>query len=386
MKTRNLVANSCLAFAISAALIGATLTQAAPVVAPNLTLEQIFRAESYRGEAARDADFSHSGRYLAYAWAPFREPGGDLHVHDTKTGKTLRLTSPALMAAFDAPEDLERFGKKLKQRQTETAERQAREEAYAAYLRGEKVDLEQWEKAAIEELKKEFADKKAKDDAQKAADKAEADAEKRAMAALAAKRAGKPVPADAPAAAASAASAPTAAKTAEKEVWEWRDELKKKLAKNKLKPTDLYPGVRQIVWANEKDELIFQYRGALFRWVAGTERIQPLLATQRNLRIVAYTPDDQGFVYMDEGRVLRSRFASGGVQVLNRELIHGDDADKKYKIASTVISEDGRWMALTAQAPLGEEGKPAPKPGRQVEIMNYSERFATAKKVEPRSL
>ncbi len=383
MKTRNLVANSCLALAISAALIGASLSHAAPVAAPNLTLEQLFRAESYRGEAARDAVFSHSGRYLAYAWAPYREPGGDLQVHDTKTGKTLRLTSPAIMAAYDAPEDLERFDKKLKQRNSETAERQAREEAYAAYLRGEKVDLEQWEKAAIEELKKEFADKKAKDDAQKAADKLEADAEKRAMAALAAKRAGKPAPADAPAAAASApAAAASAAKTVEKDAWEWRDELKKKLAKNKLKAGDLYPGVRQIVWANEKDELIFQYRGALFRWVAGSERIQPLLATQRNLRIVGYTPDDQGFVYMDEGRVLRSRFASGGVQVLNRELIHPDDADKKYKISSTVISEDGRWMALTAQAPLGEEGKPAPRPGRQVEIMNYSERFATAKKVD----
>eukprot|EP01034_Spumella_vulgaris_P011887 gene11887-15125_t len=150
--------------ALSAALIGASLTHAAPVAAPNLTLEQVFRAESYRGEAARDAGFSHSGRYLAYAWAPYREPGGDLHVFDNKTGKTFRLTSPALMAAYDAPEDLERFEKKLKQRNSETAERQAREEAYAAYLRGEKVDLEQWEKAAIEELKKEFAEKKAKDE------------------------------------------------------------------------------------------------------------------------------------------------------------------------------------------------------------------------------
>ncbi|MET0518107.1 MAG: prolyl oligopeptidase family serine peptidase, partial [Burkholderiaceae bacterium] len=135
-------------------------------------------------------------------------------------------------------------------------------------------------------------------------------------------------------------------------------------------------------------ELIFQYCGALFRWVAGAGRIEPLTVTQRELRIVAYTPDDLGYVYMDDTRVLRARFAAGGVEVINRELINADDAEKKYKIESTVISENGRWMALVGRAPLKaeEEGKP-PAPssassGRKVEIMNYSERWATAKKVD----
>jgi len=362
---------------------------ASGATAPALTLERLYRAEPYRGENAKDADFSHSGRYLAYRWNPFGEPGSDLYVHDSKTGKTLRLTSPALMAAFEAPEDMERFASKLKQKQDETAERQSKEEAQQAYLAGQPVDLGQWETAAIEKLKKELAEKKIRDEAQKAADKAEAEAEKKAAEALAAKRAGKPVAEKLAAAAVAASTAASAAAKAEagrdKELWELRDELKKSQIKNKLKPTDLYPGVTQIVWANQRDELIFQYRGGLYRWVAGETRVTPLQATQRQLRIVAYTADDLGYVFTDEARVLRAQLKAGGVQVINRELIHPDDADKKYKIEATVISEDGRWMSLLGRAPLnppGADGKPVPPPtGRQVEIMNYSERWATAKKV-----
>ncbi len=375
-----------------AALLGAALLlavaansfaqQPAPT-APStpLTLEQLYRVKPWRGEPAKEPAFSRSGRYLAYLWSPYGEPGSDLHVHDTKTGKTLRLSSRQIMAGFDGPEELQRFDEKRAQRDREWAEAQAKAEAQQAYLRGEAVDLSQWEREAIAKLKEELAAKKLKDDAQKAADKAEAEAEKRAMAELAARRAGKPLP---PAAAASAAADKPTPET-KKEDWEWRDELKKQRDKQKLKPADLYPGVAQFVWANERDELVFQYRGSLFRWQAAQgERIEPLVQTQRNLRAVAYARDDAGLVYLDEGRLLRLRFNGGGIQALNRELVHPDDAERKYKIEASVLSEDGRWMALTARAPQqpGDDGRPPPKAGRQVEVMDYAKRFAAAKKVD----
>lgn len=370
------VGSLALALALSAAMPLQAQTPAATVP----TLEQIFRAQPYRGEPAKDAAFSRSGRYLAYLWSPFGEPGADLWVHDTKTGKTQRVTSPQVMAAFEAPEDMARFDRKLQQRNTEYAERQAREVAQQAYLRGEQVDLSQWEAAAIETLKKELAEKKARDDAQKAADKAEADAEKYAAAVLAAQRAGKPAPA--PAAAASSAEKKDDKKDdKEKALWELRDELKKKLARDKLKPADLYPGPAQFAWARKADELVFQYRGGLYRWKVEDKAPTPLVATQRELRLVGYTADDAGVLYTDETRVLRMGFKQAGVQVVNRELIHPDDEQKKYRIADTALSEDGRWMSLLAKAPLKTaDDKPAP-PGRQVEIMNYGERWATAKKV-----
>ncbi|WP_457420769.1 S9 family peptidase [Roseateles sp. P5_E7] len=367
-----------LAFALAIAAVAPLQAQTAPTAATAPSLEQIFRAEPYRGENAKEAAFSRSGRYLAYLWSPFGEPGSDLWVHDTRTGKMQRVTSPQVMAAFEAPEDLERFNKKLKQRNDEYAERQAREVAQQAYLRGDKVDLSQWEAAQLAVLKKELAEKKAKDDAQKALDKAETDAEKQAMAVLAAKRAGKPVPAAAPA---SAASSPDKKDDKEKELWELRDELKKKLVRDKLKPADLYPGPAQFTWARKADELVFQYRGGLYRWSVGDKAPTAVVATQRELRLVGYTADDSGVLFSDDTRVLRASFRQPGVQVVNRELIHPDDEQKKYKIAETAISEDGRWMSLLAKAPLkGADDKPAPPP-KQVEIMSYSERWATAKKV-----
>lgn len=363
--------------ALALALSAAPPLQAQAVAPAAPTLEQIFRAQPYRADNAKDAAFSRSGRYLAWLWSPLGEPGSDLWVHDTRTGQTTRLTSPQVMAAFDAPEDLARFDRKLKQRHDEWAERQAREVAQQAYLRGDAVDLGQWEAAQIEQLKKELADKKAKDDAQKALDKAEAEAEKHAAAVLAAQRAGKPAPA--------AASAPEKKDDRkddkDKELWELRDELKKKLARDKLKPADLYPGVAQFAWARKADELVFQYRGGLYRWRVGDAAPTALVATQRDLRLVGYAADDGGVFYSDETRVLRTGFKAGGVQVVNRELIHPDDEQKKYKIAETAVSEDGRWMALVARAPLKTaDDKPAP-PSRQVEIMNYGERWAAAKKV-----
>ena len=368
---------TCLMTALLTATVLAQPAAAPTSVAP-LTLEAMFRAESYRGEVAKAQTFSRSGRYLAYLWNPFGEPGGDLYVHDIKTGKTQRITSAAVMAAFDAPEDMARFDKKLAQKREEQATAQAKQLAQQAYLRGQPVDMSQWETAAMAKVKIEVAAKKARDDAQKAIDKADAEAEKAAMAALEAKRGGKAV------AAAAAASAAADKPEKERELWEWRDELKKTLVRDKLKATDLYPGASQIVWANQKDELIFQYRGGLFRWVAGDARVQPLQSTPRDLKIVAYTPDDLGYVFTDDKRVLRARFSAGGVQIISRELIHPDDTERKYKLESTVISEDGRWMAIVGRAPLKEPeaGKPTPPSAeRQVEIMSYSERFASAKKV-----
>lgn len=366
----------------AAAAAPAVPTAAAAANPTALTLERLFRAESYRGEAAKDARFSADGRYLAYLWNPFGEPGSDLYVHDTQTGKTVRVSSPTLMAVVETPENLDRFARKLQQKRDEQAERQAKEEAQAAYLRGDKVDLDQWERKALETLRAELIQRKARDDARKAAEKAlwgDTAASGAAASAAASAASG---------AASGAATATAEARKASKDpkdmaLWELRDELKKQRERDKLKPEDLYPGVSQFVWASKSDELTFSYRGQLLRWKVGSDRAQPLLSIGRTLKPVAYTPDDRAVIAQDETRVLRVQLAGSGVEVINRELFNPDDEDRKFKIAQTTLSENGRWMALMAEAPLTTpDGKPAPKPGRQVEIMSYSERFATAKKVD----
>lgn len=364
------VALACSLVSLNPATVHADTPAIPQVKAADLTLEQVFRSKSYAGQSARLIHFSHDARYLAYVWNPFGEVGSDLYVHDTQTGETKRITSPAIMKAYDAPEVWDKFDKKFQQREKEEAERQAKAEAQAAYLRGEKVDLFQWENAALEELKKDLADKKAKE----AAKKAEADAEAAQEKAAAGKADAK---------ASSDKKDNKADSDKAKELWELRDELKKKINKNKLKAGDLYPGVDQLVWANKKNELIFQYRGDLFRLQASSGKIERLTQTDKAERIVAYQANDKGYIYMDDRRLYSASFDSSAIRQLNRELIHPDDADKKYSITDTVLSEDKTWMAISAAAPdiNAETGKPNPSSERQVEIMNYNERFATAKKV-----
>ncbi|HTD05034.1 MAG TPA: hypothetical protein VK751_14635, partial [Undibacterium sp.] len=361
----------------------ATATPMVRLRASELTLERLYRAKTYAGQAARNLHFSEDGRYLAYLWNPYGENGSDLYVYDTQTGQSKRITSPAIMQAYDSPEDLARFNKKGLQKEHEEAERQAKAEAQAAYLRGEKVDLSQWETAALEVLKRELAEKKAKDAAKKA--ELDAEAAKEKAAAAAARVDGKSAVEIAEADRKAEDAEKKAAKLSDKpkELWELRDELKKKLEKEKLKPSDLYPGVEDTVWAKTRNELIFQYRGDLFRLKMADGKIEPLAQTGRMKRIVSYNADDSGYLYMDDKRVYSARFDRGTVLQLNRELWNPDDEEKKYKITDTVLSEDKQWMAIFAEAPEPKpegDAKPAPAE-RQVEIMNYNGRFATAKKV-----
>ncbi|MCX7219126.1 MAG: prolyl oligopeptidase family serine peptidase [Burkholderiales bacterium] len=383
MSPKLLSLSIALAFSSSLALAANNQSTASVVsaTASELTLEQVYRAKSYAGQAASQLHFSADGRYLAYLWNPFGENGSDLYLHDTLTGSTSRITSPTLMKSYDAPEDWLRFDKKALQKEQEEAERQAKAEAHAAYLRGEKVDLSLWENAALAGIKQELADKKVKDAAKKAMLAADAAKEKIAMAAL-----GKANKAEAGKADADKKDE-KADKSSEddkaKEIWELRDELKKKLVKEKLKASDLYPGVENLAWAKKANELIFQYRGDLFRLQAATGKIARLTQTDKAERLIGYSAEDQGYLYMDDKRIYSANFENGNLRQLNRELIHPDDADKKYSIKETVLSEDRRWMAISAEAPdvVPDAGKPAPAAERQVEIMNYSERFASAKKV-----
>lgn len=368
------------------------------IKASELTLEQLYRSKSYAGKAASQLKFSEDARFLAYVWNPYGEEGSDLYLHDTESGQTTRITSPTLMKTYDAPEDWDRFEKKLRQKEKELNERQAKAEAQAAYLRGEKVDLFQWERAAIEDIKRELAEKKTRDAVKKSEKDAEAAKEKAAVAVAATKvnkangndaktdnqsddQANNKTDNKAGSKADNKSAQLDSAKKSDvdKELWELRDELKKKLAKEKLKNTDLYPGVENLIWANTAQELIFQYRGDLFRLQAQSGQIERLTKTDKVERILAYTADDSGYLYMDDKRIYAASFSHGKLRQLNPELIHADDVEKKYSLNSTILSEDKQWMAISASATVGEPGKTPP--GRQVEIMNYNERFATAKKV-----
>ncbi|MDR0498339.1 MAG: DPP IV N-terminal domain-containing protein, partial [Holophagales bacterium] len=329
-----------------------------------LTLEKLFRTRSYAGQQARGVSFSHQDRYLAYLWNPYGENGTDLYIYDTQNGQTKRVTSLDLMKSFDAPETIERFQKKAADREKQLDESQAKVEAQAAYLEGSKIDLDKWDKAAIEVLKKE-ADKK---QPERTNNTDRSDTKK---------------------------TDDSAKQEKEKEFWEWRDELKKKQEKDSVKVGDTYPGVTNFNWAHRADELIFSYRGDLFRYTIDTEKTDRLTNTDRTERLIGYTPGDDGYIFQDGTSIFSVNFNSGRQVQLNRALVFGDDATKKYNIQNTTLSEDGKWMAIGAQ--LQEEGatggtggrgqgqggqSQGSRGGRQVQIMDYTKRFAESKQVQ----
>jgi dipeptidyl aminopeptidase/acylaminoacyl peptidase len=366
--------------------------QLQPMRGEDLTMEKLFRGRTYAGQQARGASFNHQAHYLAYLWNPYGENGSDLYIYNIYdfVAPPKRITSLEIMKEYEAPETVERFLKKAADREKQIVEAQTKVDAQAAYLLGANIDLDKWDKEAIEQLKKDDADKKAKAEAerQKAeAEKQKAEGEKQqnegeGAEGAATERGGR------------RSDGAGARQTREKELWEWRDELKQKQEKDSIKSGDIYPGITNFTWANKTDELIFTYRGDLFRYTLSTEKIERLTNTDISERLIGYTPDDDGFLYQDGTNIFKAEFGSGRQVQLNRALVFSDDAEKKYNIQNTTLSEDGQWMAIIGQlitegatGASGSRGQQqqmgqGARGGRQVQIMDYTKRFAEAKSVQ----
>lgn len=77
----------------------------------DLRFDDLFPRRSAFGSTARLLGWSHDDRYLAYAWNPFRVIGNDLWLYDSKTGKSIQVTSPQTFLPFDGdiPDALKQF-------------------------------------------------------------------------------------------------------------------------------------------------------------------------------------------------------------------------------------------------------------------------------------
>jgi dipeptidyl-peptidase-4 len=67
----------------------------------NINFDDLFPRESWFGKVATNRTWSPDGRYLAYNWNPYPEPGMDLWVFDTKTGQSKKLVGMDAMEPFD---------------------------------------------------------------------------------------------------------------------------------------------------------------------------------------------------------------------------------------------------------------------------------------------
>ncbi len=316
-----------------------TLMYAQKINIKKLSIEDFYKVKPPLGKRARQIKFSENSRYLGYLWNPYNEFGYDLYVYDTKKGKKIRVTSLEIMKKFETPETYEKFLKKAKQKREEDKITQKKYYLQRDFLEGKKVDLSVFEKKEIEELKKELEKK------EKESKKGKSEKDKKELKKI--KKQKK-----------------------ELELWELRDKLKEKKKKEKVKRSDLYPGISNYVWSRTKPELIFEYRGDLFRYFPNKNKIVRLTITDERERIISYTKEGNGYYYIKGNNVYKVLFGSSYIQQINHKIEKGKDEKKGFKIEDTYISPNDKWMIIIASK---LKGKPA---YRDVSIMSFKDRFS----------
>jgi dipeptidyl-peptidase-4 len=148
----------------------------------------------------------------------------------------------------------------------------------------------------------------------------------------------------------------------ERKKLEEEDEKKERERKEPLKE---YAGVGEFKWANKSNELLFTYKGNLFRLVIGQETPTRLTKTQEAEFGVKYTKDDKGFYFRRDSNLFRMRFDGPFVEQLNPELPKG------MTMGDYRLSPDETKLLIYASRSTGPE--------RSVSYITYRERFAEAK-------
>lgn len=126
-----------------------------------------------------------------------------------------------------------------------------------------------------------------------------------------------------------------------------------------------YNGISAFVWANKKHEILFEYRGDIFRYTIGDELPKQLTKTQERESNPKYTKDDSGFYLQRSTGVFKCRFDSPEIVQLNPKL------PKNMSMGDYKLSPDESYILIETGRSTGPE--------RQVTYITYRERFAEAR-------
>lgn len=148
-----------------------------------------------------------------------------------------------------------------------------------------------------------------------------------------------------------------------------REEEDRKRREQKKDPLLEYAGVAEIDWAKTRDELLFVYRGDIYRIQPGQSAPTRLTRTRDAESDVRWTRDDAGFTFRRGSGLYRVRFDRAEVRQLNPEL------PEQMALGSYWLSPDEtKLVILTARR--------AGPPAKQVAYLTYRDRFAQARTTE----
>lgn len=138
--------------------------------------------------------------------------------------------------------------------------------------------------------------------------------------------------------------------------------------RNRKEAMKEYEGISGFQWANHANELLFVYRGDVFRYVVGQDVPTRITRTREAESDVRYTKDDRGFYFRRGDGLFRVRFDSAEVEQIDPALPNG------LSMSDYRLSPDKTKILIVAWRPTG-------KP-REVSYLSYRARFAEAKTTE----
>lgn len=150
------------------------------------------------------------------------------------------------------------------------------------------------------------------------------------------------------------------------------DEERKKLEeeddkkeKERKEPRKEYGGIGEFEWAHKSDELLFTYKGDIYRFVIGKDAPVRLTRTTDGESGLKYTRDDKGFLFQRGDGVYRMSFGDPTVVQLNPALPDG------LRFSGYWLAPDESKVLITGYKPSGKD--------RDVSYLTYRGRFAEAR-------
>lgn len=148
------------------------------------------------------------------------------------------------------------------------------------------------------------------------------------------------------------------------------DEDDRKEAERKT-PQKEYPGISEYVWAKKGHELLFTYKGDIYRLkISDEEKATPapirLTRTRDSEGDIRYTKDGSGFLFRRGDGVYRVRFDSPEIVQLNPEL------PNNMTLQGYRLSPDETQLVIFTSRRVGP-------PSREVPYIVYRDRFAQAR-------
>lgn len=146
----------------------------------------------------------------------------------------------------------------------------------------------------------------------------------------------------------------------------FEEEVKKR--KEKEERSGEYGGVSEYEWAHNRNEILFTFKGDVYRLAVGSDTPERLTKTRDAENNLQWTKADDGFFFRRGENVFRVRFNSGSQEQLNPDLPQG------MRMGWYSISPDETKLAMTSGRDTG--------PDRSVTYIVYRGRFAEARTTE----